>query len=93
MSYRVEFTKQALKQLRKMDHFDSQIILEWIERRLECSDDPRVWGKGLSGKGLSANRSGQWSYRVGDYRILCVIHDDVVTIEVFSVEHRNTVYR
>ena len=88
MTYRVEFTKQALKQLRKMDRFDSQIILEWIERRLEGCDDPRVWGKGLT-----ANRSGQWRYRVGDYRILCLIHDDVVSIEVFSIEHRSSVYR
>ena len=88
MTYRVEFTKQALKQLRKMDRFDAQIILEWIEHRLEGCDDPRVWGKGLT-----ANRSGQWRYRVGDYRVLCVILDDVVTIEVFSIEHRSSVYR
>ena len=88
MNYHVEFTRQALKQLRKMDRFDAKIIIDWIERRLDGCADPRAWGKGLT-----ANRSGEWRYRVGDYRVLCVIDDDVVTVEVFSVEHRRSVYR
>ncbi len=88
MAFHVQYTKAALKQLKKMDRFDAQLIVSWIGKNLEGCDDPRVHGKGLT-----ANRSGEWRYRVGSYRILCVIKDDILVIEVFSIGHRSTVYR
>ena len=88
MSYRVAYSKTALKQLKKMDRFDARIITSWIGKNLEGCDDPRVHGKGLT-----ANRTGEWRYRVGNYRILCTILDSVLVIEVFSIGHRNTVYK
>ena len=87
MTYRVEYAKAALKQLKKMDRFDARILTSWIGKNLEGCDDPRVHGKSLS-----ANRSGEWRYRVGDYRILCTIHDDVLVIEVLSIGQRSAVY-
>ena len=88
MSFHVQYTKAALKQLKKMDRFDAQLVVSWIGKNLEGCDDPRVHGKGLT-----ANRSGEWRYRVGSYRILCVIQDDVLVIEIFSIGHRSTVYK
>ena len=88
MSFHVQYTKAALKQLKKMNRFDAQLIVSWIGKNLEGCDDPRVHGKGLT-----ANRSGEWRYRVGSYRILCVIQDDVLVIEIFSIGHRSTVYK
>lgn len=79
MAYRVEYTDQALKQLKKMDRFDARLVLSWISKNLEGCVDPRVHGKGLTG-----NRSGEWRYRVGNYRILCLIQDQKLIIEVFS---------
>lgn len=87
MAYRVEYTSAALKQLKKMDRFDARLIVSWIDKNLEGCEDPRVYGKGLT-----ANHAGEWRYRVGSYRILCVIQDDRLVIEVFSVGHRSTVY-
>mgnify|MGYP002799155242 CR=1 FL=1 len=75
MSWRVEYTKAALKQLKKMDRFDARLILSWIGKNLEGCDDPRIHGKGLT-----ANRGGEWRYRVGDYRILCIIEDDKLVV-------------
>lgn len=86
MAYRVEYTKAALKQLKKMDRFDARLITSWIGKNLEGCDNPRA-----RGKGLSANRSAEWRYRVGVYRILCTIEDDVLVVEVFSVGHRSSV--
>ena len=88
MAYRVEYSKAALKQLKKMDRFDARLITSWIGKNLEGCEDPRAHGKGLT-----ANRSGEWRYRVGDYRILCVIQDDVLFIEVFAIGHRSSVYK
>lgn len=88
MAYRVEYSKAALKQLKKMDRFDARLITSWIGRNLEECEDPRAHGKGLT-----ANQSGEWRYRVGDYRILCVIEDEVLVIEGFSIGHRSNVYK
>lgn len=86
-TYRVELTSSARKQLQKMDPFDARILATWIKDNLDGCADPRAFGKGLS-----ANRSGEWRYRVGSYRILAVIKDEIVTIEVFSIGRRDKVY-
>ncbi len=39
------------------------------------------------------NKSGLWRYRVGDYRIVADIEDDVLVILVVDVDHRSKVYR
>lgn len=87
MSYKVELTAKARKQLKKMDRFGARILATWIKNNLDGCADPRAFGKSLT-----ANRSGEWRYRVGSYRILALIKDETVTIEVFTVGHRSVVY-
>lgn len=87
MAWHVEYTKTALKQLKKMDRFNARLIISWIDRNLEGCNNPRVHGKGLT-----ANHSGEWRYRVGDYRILCIIEDNRLVVHVFSVGHRRNIY-
>ena len=50
-------------------------------------------GPRIHGKGLTANRSGEWRYRIGSYRALCIIEDERLIIEVFSVGHRRHIYQ
>ena len=88
MAFWVEYSKIALKQLKKMDRFDAWLITSWIGKKLEGCEDPRAYGKGLT-----SNRSGEWRYRVGDYRILCNIKDEILVIEVVAVGHRSSVHR
>ncbi|MBO4808177.1 MAG: type II toxin-antitoxin system RelE/ParE family toxin [Lachnospiraceae bacterium] len=85
--YHVEFSKEALRQLKKMDAANASLILGWIRKNLENCDNPRIHGKGLT-----ANRSGQWRYRVGDYRIIAEIQDDTVIILVLNIGHRRDIY-
>ncbi|VEI13074.1 type II toxin-antitoxin system RelE family toxin [Trueperella bialowiezensis] len=85
--WRVELTARARKQLKKMHRFDARILATWIKNNLDGCADPRAFGKGLT-----ANRSGEWRYRVGSYRILALIHDDIITIEVFSIGRRDAIY-
>ena len=87
LTYTVEYTARALKQLKKMDRFDASLIVRWVERNLQGTANPYA-----KGKGLTENRTREWRYRVGDYRILCFIHDDVLTIEIFSIGHRSNIY-
>lgn len=88
MAWRVEYSKEAVRQLRKMDPTDSKRVRDWMRRNIDGCDDPRVHGKGLT-----ANRSGEWRYRVGNWRVLAYLNDGVVTVEVFRVMHRREVYR
>lgn len=85
--YKVSFTKNALKQLKKLDKSTAALITGWIRKNLEGCNDPRVHGKGLT-----ANRSGQWRYRVGDYRIIAEILDTEVLILVVNIGHRSDIY-
>lgn len=42
---------------------------------------------------MTENKSGLWRYRVGDYRIVADIEDDVLVILIVDVDHRSKVYR
>ena len=88
MGWSVVYGKSALKQLRKLDRFDARIIFDWIDKNLDDCEVPRLHGKALTG-----SRSGYWRYRVGNYRILCVLHDDTIEIEVVTIGHRRDLYR
>ena len=43
-------------------------------------------------KGLTANRSGQWRYRIGDYRLICQIDDNKLIILALTIGHRRDIY-
>ena len=87
MNYRVVFSAQAKKALKKLDRHVYATIVTWNRCNLEGCDNPR-----LHGKGLTANRSGQWRYRIGDYRLIADIQDDIVVILIVTVGHRRDVY-
>lgn len=86
--YKVLFSDTALKELKKLDKHTALFITAWIRKNLEGCTNPRSHGKGLT-----ANRSGQWRYRVGDYRIIADISDETITILVLSIGHRKEVYK
>ena len=86
--YTVRYEKNAQKSLKKMDKHQARLILSWISKNLEGTDSPRVHGKGLVG-----NKSGQWRYRIGDYRLLANIDDETITILVLEIGHRKEIYK
>ena len=88
MRYTVEYTSKALKSLKKLDKPVLLMIKSWIEKNLIGTTEPR-----RHGKGLTSNRSGQWRYRVGDYRVIADIEDEKLIILVVEVEHRSRVYK
>lgn len=88
MKYKVQFTKRAMKDLKKLDRSTSALILGWVRKNLENCENPRIHGKGLT-----ANRSGQWRYRVGDYRLLAEIEDNIITILILNIGHRSDIYK
>ena len=87
MKYSVLFSKEALKELKKLDKYTASLILGWVRKNLEGCEDPRAHGKGLT-----ANQSGKWRYRVGNYRLLAEIQDKNICILIIKVGHRSEVY-
>ena len=85
--YKVEYMPSVAKQIEKLDKYTKRIIVDWIGKNLVNCDNPRVHGKPIS-----ANRTGQWRYRIGDYRIIAKIYDDKLLILVLTIGHRNVVY-
>ncbi len=88
ISYHVELTKGAKKDLRKLDPSIRAMIVKWLRKNLENCSDPRAHGKALSG-----NLSGLWRYRVGNYRLIAEIRDDRLVILMLEVGHRSEIYQ
>ena len=86
MLWKIEFEKNAKRALDKLDKPVKKQIENYLNDLLEL-DDPRK-----RGKGLSFNRRGQWRYRVGDYRLICEIRNDVFVVLVVEIGHRSKVY-
>lgn len=84
--FRVEWSERAVLQLDKLDRQAARAIVRFMAERVEGTHNPRAAGRPLRSEGL-------WRYRVGDYRILCVIRDDVMMVLVVEVGHRREVYR
>ena len=87
MKYKVILSEKARKALKKLDKQTSSLIIGWIEKNLEGCENPRIHGIGLV-----SNRSGQWRYRIGDYRLICEIQDKKIIIYVLEVGHRKRIY-
>ena len=88
MKYKVILTYKAKKDLKKLDKYTKSLIIGWIEKNLEGCENPRIHGKALT-----SNRSGQWRYRIGDYRLICEIEDEKIIVLVLEVGHRKEVYK
>lgn len=86
-NYRVEASDRFKKEFRKLDKYTQKILRAWIDKYLVGTENPRLYGKGLT-----ANRSGQWRYRIGDYRLICTIEDEKLVILALSVGHRKNIY-
>lgn len=87
MSYVVRTTPRFEKEFKKLDRYTMKMIKAWIEKNLSGCENPRV-----KGKALTVNRKGQWRYRIGDYRLLCLIEDEELVILALSIGHRREVY-
>lgn len=88
MNYRVEYSDRAVKNLKKLDKNTRKTLLDWIEKNLENCENPRV-----KGKGLTSNRSGEWRYRVENYRLIADIQDEKLVILFVEIGHRGQIYR
>jgi mRNA interferase RelE/StbE len=84
----IEITRTAERQIKRLDRPAQKSIVRFLRERLKSAENPRQWGKPLHG-----DKQGLWRYRVGDYRLICDIQDEKITVLVLEVGHRKDVYR
>jgi mRNA interferase RelE/StbE len=87
MKYTVEYSKESLKFLKKIDKSIAKMLFDWIEKNLDGCENPR-----FRGKGLTANHSGKWRYRIENYRILAEIQEEKIVILILEIGHRSEIY-
>lgn len=80
MKYSVAYTKKAEKIIEKLDTQIKNRIKKYIDDNLVNCENPR-----LRGRALTSNLSGNWRYRVGNYRIIAKIEDDKILITVIDI--------
>ena len=86
--FHVETTARFDKEFKKLDKYTAKLIAAWIKKNLENCTNPRAHVKSLT-----ANRSGQWRYRIGDYRLICEIQEEKLVILALTIGHRKEVYK
>lgn len=89
MAWKIELDPIAERELDKLDPQIARRILSYLYTRLATLDDPRSIGEPLKGSRLGAF----WKYRVGDYRIIASIEDDILRILVVKIGNRGNVYQ
>jgi mRNA interferase RelE/StbE len=89
MPWKIEFSVEAERELRKLDAQHSKRILKFLQERVARLDDPRSIGKALQGA-----RFGEfWRYRIGTFRLICRIEDARLLVLVLRIGDRKEIYR
>ena len=83
--YKVAYSDQVEKDLKKLDKPVIKKILDRVEKHL--AKDPKQLGKMLKGK-----FEGYWRYRWGNYRVIYKISEKEILIVVFRIAHRKSIY-
>jgi mRNA interferase RelE/StbE len=86
VSYEIEWTGPALRELRKLDKPVARRVLTAVTR---LGVDPRPPGT----RALTGYPQGTMRLRIGDYRVVYVIRDELVQVTVVRVAHRREAYR
>ena len=89
MTWKVELSAQAQKNLKQLDPQITRRILAFLHSRVAELEDPRSIGEALKGSKLVEF----WKYRVGDYRIIYAIDDGERVLTILRIAHRREAYR
>lgn len=84
MTYAVEFTAAAARQLRKLDR---PVRLRLVAAIDGLAEDPRP-----AGATKLVGEQTAWRIRVGDYRVIYDVFDAALVVTVVRARHRREVY-
>ena len=86
MSYKFISTIKFKEDLSKLNSSVVKTILKYI-KKLELSDNPKAYGKELSG-----NMVGLYRFRINNYRLITKIEEKKLIIYALGLGHRSKIY-
>jgi mRNA interferase RelE/StbE len=88
--YRIEFTAKAEKELKKLPR---QTVTKILDKVSHLSTEPKPHGhKKLTNFHIPNAPDELYRIRIGDYRVVYSIEEDVLTIAIVKIAHRKDVY-
>lgn len=88
MAWTIEYSEAAKRSLKRLDRQAAKRIMDFMDTRVAVADNPR-----RIGKALQEPLDRYWAFRVGDYRAICELRDEVLHVLVLKIGHRSDVYR
>lgn len=88
MAYDLVLAPSAAKELNRLDPVAARRLLQYLHESVAPLENPRSVGRPLTGR-----FDGLWRYRVGDFRIIVHIDDDLLVVLALRFGHRSSVYR
>ena len=86
--YKLITTKKFDKMLQKLDSSTRNRIIQWMKSNLVDCENPRIYGKALTG-----NLGKYWRYRVADFRLIAEIRDNELIVIAVEIGHRSKIYK
>ena len=90
--YKIEITQRANKELDKIKKGNEKIALKieiFLSEVLSNETNPRELSNATKLKGYD----NKYRWRIGDYRIIGIIKDDILTIEIIKISTRQGAYK
>lgn len=85
--YKIELSNLTAKELERIYRVDRKLYCRLIAAIETLKIDP-YRGKCLKGKLL-----GDYSLRVGDYRVIYTVHKNILVVYIIDLGHRREIYR
>jgi mRNA interferase RelE/StbE len=85
--WQIKFEESARKELLALDRTAQTEVVLYLRSRIATDLDPRRFGGPLR-----KELAGLWKYRIGNYRVICDIKDEEVTVLIIRIGHRSKVY-
>ncbi|MBS0185281.1 MAG: type II toxin-antitoxin system RelE/ParE family toxin [Proteobacteria bacterium] len=85
--WKIVFSPVAEKEFRKLDFVEKKRISKFLEEKIMVVDDPKIFGKKLTGP-----LEDFWRFRVCNYRLIVDFIPHNWTIRILKIAHRREVY-
>ena len=86
MKTKIIFSKQAQKELEKLDRSIQKRIDAAVKEKLEKDPEKHLIS-------LTGSFHNLYKFRVGDYRLICKKEEEKLVVLVVTVQHRSEVYK
>ncbi|MDE0281009.1 MAG: type II toxin-antitoxin system RelE/ParE family toxin [Gammaproteobacteria bacterium] len=88
MAWSTDCSDAARRRLHKLDRQTTRPIVDFMDRRIARTENPRSMVNTLAGP-----LGGFWRYRAGNCRMTCNIQNNVLRVLVVRVGNRCALYR